>query len=178
MKKVEIVAPGDTRFIYGQQIDKFRFHEENKRVLAEGGQPAIARPLLMGITRASLKIDSFISAASFQETTRVLTDAAIAGAVDALHGLKENVAIGHLIPAGTGMRQYKGIQLSDGEHDDLDAYVAEIAEQRRKEREMSVLPLGDDQVPFVEEPAFEEDTAFEDDEGFSPVDEEPEDDPV
>ena len=173
MKKVEIVAPGDTRFIYGQQIDKFRFHEENRRVLGEGGQPAIARPLLMGITRASLKIDSFISAASFQETTRVLTDAAIAGAVDPLHGLKENVAIGHLIPAGTGMRAYKGIHLSDGEHDDLDAYVAEIAEQRRKEREMSVLPLGDEQAPFVEEPAFEEDTAFEDDEGFSPVDEEP-----
>ncbi len=171
MKKVEIVAPGDTRFIYGQQIDKFRFHEENRRVMAEGGQPAIARPLLMGITRASLKIDSFISAASFQETTRVLTDAAIAGAVDPLHGLKENVAIGHLIPAGTGMRTYKGIHLSDGEHDDLDAYVAEIAEQRRKERELSVLPLGDEQAPFVEEPAFEEDTAFEDDEGFSPVDE-------
>ncbi|HRW25344.1 MAG TPA: DNA-directed RNA polymerase subunit beta' [Spirochaetia bacterium] len=176
MKKVEIVAPGDTRFIYGQQIDKFRFHEENRRVMAEGGQPAIARPLLMGITRASLKIDSFISAASFQETTRVLTDAAIAGAVDPLHGLKENVAIGHLIPAGTGMRQYKGIHLSDGEHDDLDAYVAEIAEQRRKERELSALPLGDEQAPFVEEPAFEEDTAFEDDDGFSPVDEEPEDD--
>jgi len=175
MKKVEIVAPGDTRFIYGQQIDKFRFHEENRRVLSEGGQPAIARPLLMGITRASLKIDSFISAASFQETTRVLTDAAIAGSVDPLHGLKENVAIGHLIPAGTGMRQYKGIQLSDGEHDDLDAYVAEIAEQRRKERELSVLPLGDDQAPYVEEPSFEEDTAFENDEGFSPVDDEPED---
>ena len=175
MKKVEIVAPGDTRFIYGQQIDKFRFHEENRRVLGEGGQPAIARPLLMGITRASLKIDSFISAASFQETTRVLTDAAIAGSVDPLHGLKENVAIGHLIPAGTGMRTYKGIHLSDGEHDDLDAYVEEIAEQRRKERELSVLPLGDDQAPFVEEPAFEEDTAFEDDEGFSPVEEEPAD---
>ena len=106
----------------------------------------------------------------------MLTDAAIAGAVDPLHGLKENVAIGHLIPAGTGMRQYKGIHLSDGEHDDLDAYVAEIAEQRRKERELSALPLGDEQAPFVEDPAFEEDTAFEDDDGFSPVDEEPEDD--
>ncbi|GAB1455811.1 hypothetical protein MASR2M48_11180 [Spirochaetota bacterium] len=167
------MAPGDTRFIYGQQIDKFKFHEENRRVKSEGGQPAIARPILMGITRASLKIDSFISAASFQETTRVLTDAAIAGSVDPLHGLKENVAIGHLIPAGTGMRQYKRINLSDGEHDDLDAYVAEIAEQRRKERELSVLPLGDDQASYVEEPAFEETTAFEDDEGFSPVDDEP-----
>ena len=103
----------------------------------------------------------------------MLTDAAIAGSVDPLHGLKENVAIGHLIPAGTGMRQYKRINLSDGEHDDLDAYVAEIAEQRRKERELSVLPLGDEQAAYVEEPAFEESTAFEDDEGFSPVDEEP-----
>ena len=82
MKKVEIVAPGDTKFIYGQQIDKYRFHEENKRVVQEGGQSAVARPLLLGITRASLKIDSFFAAASFQETTRVLTDAAIAGATD------------------------------------------------------------------------------------------------
>ncbi|HOX92743.1 MAG TPA: DNA-directed RNA polymerase subunit beta', partial [Spirochaetales bacterium] len=140
MKKVEIVAPGDTRFIYGQQIDKYRFHEENRRVQAEGGQPAVARPLLMGITRASLKIDSFISAASFQETTRVLTDAAIAGATDQLRGLKENVAIGHLIPAGTGMRNYKNIKVSDSEFEDVDAYVEEVLEQRRKERELAALP--------------------------------------
>ena len=171
MKKVEIVAPGDTRFIYGQQIDKFRFHTENHRVTAEGGQAAIARPLLIGITRASLKIDSFISAASFQETTRVLTDAAIAGATDSLHGLKENVAIGHLIPAGTGMKNYKGLRLSDSENDDLDVYVAEVVEKRKKEREMAALPFGDEQA-YVEGAEFEEDTAFENDEGFSPVDEE------
>jgi DNA-directed RNA polymerase subunit beta' len=133
MKKVEIVSVGDTRFIYGQQIDKFRFHDENRKVIDEGGQPAVARPLLLGITRASLKIDSFISAASFQETTRVLTDAAIAGSVDSLRGLKENVIIGHLIPAGTGMRKYKAIKLSDPDNEDLDVYVDEILEQRRQE---------------------------------------------
>jgi DNA-directed RNA polymerase subunit beta' len=168
MKKVEIVAPGDTRFIYGQQIDKYRFHEENRRVMAAGGQPSVARPLLMGITRASLKIDSFISAASFQETTKVLTDAAIAGAVDQLRGLKENVAIGHLIPAGTGMRQYKGLKMADGEHEDLDVFVAEVLEKRKKEREMAALPFGDEQQ-YADDTEFEEDTAFENDEGFSPV---------
>ena len=103
MKKVEIVDVGDTNFIYGQQVDRFKFHEENRKVIREGGQPAVARPLLLGITRVSLNIDSFISAASFQETTRVLTDARPSpGAVDHLRGLKENVIIGHLIPAGTG----------------------------------------------------------------------------
>ena len=170
MKKVEIVAPGDTRFIYGQQVDKYRFYEENKRVLGEGGQPSVARPLLMGFTRASLKIDSFISAASFQETTKVLTDAAIAGAVDQLRGLKENVAIGHLIPAGTGMRQYKELRMADDEHEDLDTYVNEVLEQRKKERELAALPFGDDQH-YADDAEFEEDTAFENDEGFSPVEE-------
>jgi DNA-directed RNA polymerase subunit beta' len=103
MRKVEIVQVGDTHFIFGQQIDKYRFHEENRKVMREGGQPSVARPLLLGITRASLNIDSFISAASFQETTRVLTNAAIAGSTDALRGLKENVIVGRLIPAGTGL---------------------------------------------------------------------------
>ena len=111
MKKVEIMAPGDTRFIYGQQVDKYKFHEENRRVMQEGGQPAVARPLLLGITRASLKIDSFFAAASFQETTRVLTDAAIRGAKDDLLGLKENIIIGHLIPAGTGMYRYQKVEM-------------------------------------------------------------------
>ncbi|HSV57249.1 MAG TPA: DNA-directed RNA polymerase subunit beta', partial [Magnetospirillaceae bacterium] len=171
MKKVEIVQPGDTRFIYGQQVDKYKFHEENRRVLDEGGQPAVGRPLLLGITRASLKIDSFFAAASFQETTRVLTDAAIAGATDGLRGLKENVIIGHLIPAGTGMRKYRNIRLSDGEHDDLDAYVEEVLEKRRKEKELQPLMALEDRAD-LNDASFEEDTAFGDDEGFSPVDEE------
>ena len=113
LRKIEIVQVGDTSFIQSQQVDKFKFLEENDRVTKAGGQPAIARPLLLGITRASLSIDSFISAASFQETTKVLTNAAIAGSKDELRGLKENVIIGHLIPAGTGMRKYRDIHLDD-----------------------------------------------------------------
>ncbi|MHB0898250.1 MAG: DNA-directed RNA polymerase subunit beta', partial [Spirochaetales bacterium] len=167
MKKVEIVSPGDTRFIYGQQVDKYRFHEENDRVIKEGGQPAVARPMLLGITRASLKIDSFFSAASFQETTKVLTDAAIAGSVDSLRGLKENVIIGHLIPAGTGMRIYKNIKLSDNEHEDLDGYVEEILEKRKLEKEMAPIPALEDRADSSA--AFEEETVFENDAGFEAV---------
>jgi DNA-directed RNA polymerase subunit beta' len=138
MRKLEIVQVGDTQFIFGQQIDKHKFHTENARVVRQGGQPAVARPLLLGITRASLNIDSFISAASFQETTRVLTNAAIAGSTDQLRGLKENVVIGHLIPAGTGMRNYRNIRLFDDETEDLDAHVAEILEIRAREKEAEV----------------------------------------
>ena len=167
MKKVEIVAPGDTKFIYGQQIDKFKFHEENRRVIAEGGQAAVARPLLLGITRASLKIDSFFAAASFQETTRVLTDAAIAGATDVLRGLKENVIIGHLIPAGTGMHNYRNIKLSDSETDDLDAFVEEVLEKRRREKELAPLPALEDRAENGT--SFEEEEVFENDEGFEAV---------
>ncbi len=136
MRKVEIVQVGDTNFIFGQQVDKYKFHEENGKVIREGGQPAVAKPLLLGITRASLNIDSFISAASFQETTRVLTNAAIEGSTDSLRGLKENVIIGHLIPAGTGIRKYKNITLFDEHTEDLDAHVQEILEQRKTEQEM------------------------------------------
>ncbi|MBP5792519.1 MAG: DNA-directed RNA polymerase subunit beta', partial [Spirochaetaceae bacterium] len=135
LRKVEIVAVGDTRFIYGQQVDKYKFHEENNRVMEEGGQPAVARPLFQGITKASLNIDSFMSAASFQETTRVLTNAAIAGAVDTLHGLKENVIIGHMIPAGTGSRKYRDIKLFDSNETDLDAQMNEILERRKLEKQ-------------------------------------------
>ena len=134
LRKVEVISVGDTKFIFGQQVDKWHFHEENDRVVAEGGQPAIARPMFQGITKAALATDSFISASSFQETTRVLTNAAIAGSVDHLHGLKENVIIGHMIPAGTGMRNYHGIKLSDSSTADLDAQMEEILEQRRQEK--------------------------------------------
>ncbi len=149
MRKLEIVQVGDTRFIFGQQIDKHKFHEENRRVMKQGGQPAVGRPLLLGITRASLNIDSFISAASFQETTRVLTNAAIAGTTDQLRGLKENVVIGHLIPAGTGMRHYKEIRLFDDETEDLDAHVSQILEVRAKEKAEQE-ELGEDMEVDVE----------------------------
>ena len=147
LRKIEIVAVGDTKFIFGQQVDKYKFHEENKRVIEEGGQPAIGRPMFQGITKASLGVDSFISAASFQETTRVLTNAAIAGATDGLHGIKENVAIGHMIPAGTGIKNYKDIKLFDDSDRDLDAQMNEILERRRLEEE---------QESQLEEPSFVE----------------------
>src|SRR5881409_112163 len=102
MRWVKIEDVGDTEFLVDEQVDKFRFLEENERVITKGGRPAQGRPLLLGITKASLSTDSFISAASFQETTRVLTEASISGKVDHLRGLKENVTMGRLIPAGTG----------------------------------------------------------------------------
>ena len=111
MRWVKVEDVGDTTLLLEEQVDKFRFREENDRVLANGGRPATGRPLLLGITKASLSTDSFISAASFQETTRVLTEAAVAGKVDYLRGLKENVIMGRLIPAGTGLEWYRNIQL-------------------------------------------------------------------
>jgi DNA-directed RNA polymerase subunit beta' len=112
MRWVKVEDVGDTTFLLEQQLDKFHFREENDRVIAQGGKPATGRPLLLGITKASLSTDSFISAASFQETTRVLTEASINGAVDHLRGLKENVIVGRLIPAGTGMEYYRNVRLS------------------------------------------------------------------
>jgi DNA-directed RNA polymerase subunit beta' len=111
MRWVKVEDVGDTTFLLDEQVDKFRFREENDRVLSEGGRPATGRPMLLGITKASLSTDSFISAASFQETTRVLTEAAISGKVDYLRGLKENVIMGRLIPAGTGLEFYRNVQL-------------------------------------------------------------------
>jgi len=107
LQKVKVIDPGDTNFLEGEEVDKIRFGKENEKVLTEGGDPATCQPILLGITRASLRTDSFISAASFQETTRVLTEAAVQGKVDYLRGLKENVIIGRLIPAGTGMAVYR-----------------------------------------------------------------------
>jgi DNA-directed RNA polymerase subunit beta' len=136
LRKVEVSDPGDTRFLKGEQNDKVRVLEENERVRAEGEdkQPADFTPVLLGITKASLATESFISAASFQETTRVLTEAAVSGKVDDLRGLKENVIVGRLIPAGTGL-----------------AYHTE--RQRRR------LPLGQPAVPEMGEPTGEEASA-------------------
>jgi DNA-directed RNA polymerase subunit beta' len=111
LRRVRIKEVGDTDFLVGDQIEKWRFDEENTRVLEKGGEPAIAEPLLLGITKASLSTESFISAASFQETTRVLTEAAINGKVDRLIGLKENVIMGRLIPAGTGLPSYNRMEV-------------------------------------------------------------------
>ena len=111
MRWVKIEDVGDTEFLIEEQVDRFRFMEENERVIANGGRPAQGRPLLLGITKASLSTDSFISAASFQETTRVLTEASISGKVDHLRGLKENVTMGRLIPAGTGFEYYRNVRI-------------------------------------------------------------------
>jgi DNA-directed RNA polymerase subunit beta' len=102
LQKVEILDAGDTTFLIGEQVDRLEFEAENDKRLAAKERPARAEPVLQGITKASLQTTSFISAASFQETTRVLTEAATAGKVDVLAGLKENVIVGRLIPAGTG----------------------------------------------------------------------------
>jgi len=115
LKKVKVEDPGDTDLLPGGIIDNFLFEEINSKVVAEGGRPAVARPLLLGITKASLATESFLSAASFQETTRVLTDASIKGKQDQLLGLKENVIIGKLIPAGTGMSRYRSIKVYAGD---------------------------------------------------------------
>ena len=120
MRWMKVEEVGDTEFLVNEQVDRFKFQRENERVVKNKDKPATGRPLLLGITKASLSTDSFISAASFQETTRVLTEAAINGAVDRLRGLKENVIMGRLIPAGTGFRDYKRVRL-----------VEEIPERRR-----------------------------------------------
>jgi DNA-directed RNA polymerase subunit beta' len=107
LRKIRIEDPGDTEFLPGSQVNKFAFEDENERVMANGGRPALGKPVLLGITKAALTTDSFVSAASFQETTRVLTEAAINGKEDQLLGLKENVIVGRLIPAGTGFAEYR-----------------------------------------------------------------------
>jgi DNA-directed RNA polymerase subunit beta' len=111
LRKIRITEPGDTRYLWGEQIDKIDFEEENQRVDKMGGKPAEAQPVLLGITKASLETDSFLSAASFQDTTRVLTEAATMGKVDFLAGFKENVIMGHIIPAGTGFNNHRKVQL-------------------------------------------------------------------
>src|SRR5262249_32475844 len=111
LRKVRITDPGDTGFLDDEQTDRYTFDEENDKGRKRGGQPAAGEPLLLGITKASLSTDSFISAASFQETTRVLTEAAVSGRVDSLRGLKENVIMGRLIPAGTGLNRYKELKI-------------------------------------------------------------------
>ena len=119
-RKVKVDESGDTNLLPGTMIDIYDFEEVNNKVIAEGGEPAQGNETLLGITKASLATDSFLSAASFQETTRVLTDAAIKGKIDPLIGLKENVIIGKLIPAGTGMKRYKSIKIDTKKPDDVD----------------------------------------------------------
>ena len=121
LRRVRVTDPGDTSFISEEQVERYRFQEENERIIEQGGQPATGEPLLLGITKASLSTQSFISAASFQETTRVLTEASLSGKTDYLRGLKENVIMGRLIPAGTGLVMYRklGIKTENEELEEI-----------------------------------------------------------
>ncbi|NMA62332.1 MAG: DNA-directed RNA polymerase subunit beta', partial [Firmicutes bacterium] len=125
LRKVKIEDSGDTLMLPGSLVDIFDFEEENNKVVAEGGTPAQAKPILLGITKASLATESFLSAASFQETTRVLTEASIRGRTDKLLGLKENVIIGKLIPAGTGMSRYRNVAIEVEGQELLDEETAD-----------------------------------------------------
>ncbi len=138
MRWVRIEDVGDTEFLVDEQVDKFHFREENERVIASGGMPATGRPLLLGITKASLSTESFISAASFQETTRVLTEASIQGKVDFLRGLKENVIMGRLIPAGTGLEFYRNLRLQGEEEEEAAALEAVVAPSPYEEAERAL----------------------------------------
>ncbi|PIP04961.1 MAG: DNA-directed RNA polymerase subunit beta' [Syntrophobacterales bacterium CG23_combo_of_CG06-09_8_20_14_all_48_27] len=135
LRRVKVINPGDASFIADEQIEKYRFQEENERVIARGGKPATGEPILLGITKASLSTQSFISAASFQETTRVLTEASLGGKIDYLRGLKENVIMGRLIPAGTGLIMYRklGIRaVTEGE----EISFSELEEQETVEKKL------------------------------------------
>ena len=111
LRQVSVTNVGDSQFLLGEHVEKWRFEKENMKIVEQGGKPATAAPMLLGITKASLSTESFISAASFQETTKVLSDASVAGKVDYLKGLKENVIMGRLIPAGTGLKEYRNIEM-------------------------------------------------------------------
>lgn len=129
MRKVRITDSGDTDLLPGSFVDLHDYEEANRKVFLEGREPAVARPILLRITKASLETESFLSAASFRETTRVLTDAAIKGKVDRLLGLKENVIIGKLVPAGTGMARYRNLAV-DGEHESSTAESTGTADDK------------------------------------------------
>ena len=132
LRKVKVIDAGDTKFLSGESVEKFLYEEENRKSLAAGGQAATSEPLLLGITKASLTTESFISAASFQETTKVLTEAAIAGKVDYLKGLKENVIMGRLVPAGTGLAKYRSLvsKVTDATIENSDSSEQETASLR------------------------------------------------
>jgi DNA-directed RNA polymerase subunit beta' len=148
LQKVQVEDAGDTTFLEGDLVDKITFREENERVIREGGKASTFKPMLLGITKASLSTESFISAASFQETTRVLTDAAVRGKRDRLLGLKENVIMGHLIPAGTGIKEYGNIDLVHDEMADEEIEGLEEAPQELEVGGMTTPPSPGEQEPL------------------------------
>ena len=148
LKKVRVEDNGDTDMFPGSLVDMYEFEDKNKEAIDEGKRPASGKRALLGITKASLATESFLSAASFQETTRVLTEAAIKGKVDPLIGLKENVIIGKLIPAGTGMNKYKSIKIN------TELQQEEIPEQ--EELDTNIIPEFEETIEDVEEETVEE----------------------
>ncbi|MBK9709042.1 MAG: DNA-directed RNA polymerase subunit beta' [Acidobacteria bacterium] len=174
LRWVRIKDVGDTEFLLEEQVDRFRFQDENARVTAEDGQQATADPLLLGITKASLSTESFISAASFQETTRVLTEAAISGRVDYLRGLKENVIMGRLIPAGTGMDFYRRVKIAHDatmsefkaeEVDDTQSYIDAMVAASTAARTVQ------ETEPDYDEAAFEDELEVDLEDSLEPEDE-------
>ena len=163
LKKVEIVKAGDTQFVKMQKVDKNLFRRVNEQAKKEGKQPAIARPVLQGVSDAALSVDSFISAASFLSTTKVLTNSAIAGKKDELRGLKENVIIGHLIPAGTGMKRYRTVHVED---EKLLEAQAENAEAEKNQKANAVADADIEELGNMKVVGDESDTEL------SPVEEE------
>lgn len=137
LRRIKVIDSGDTSFLTDEQVERSIFQEENERVIARGGKPAVGEPVLLGITKASLSTQSFISAASFQETTRVLTEASLSGKVDHLRGLKENVIMGRLIPAGTGLPMYKKVGIIVDDQDRL-AVEEQLPEEKKDEKSLDM----------------------------------------
>ena len=146
LKKIRIEENGDTEFLPGTLVDVLEFEEVNEKLEKEGKTPAEGKQIMLGITKASLATDSFLSAASFQETTKVLTEAAIKGKVDHLVGLKENVIIGKLIPAGTGLKRYRDIQLDTGMPEEIPAEFEETAEALPEDEELLTMDDADEEI--------------------------------
>jgi DNA-directed RNA polymerase subunit beta' len=161
MRKIEVITQGDTQLLPGSEVSIHEFMDANRAMLLSGKAPAVGKVVLLGITRASLRCDSWLSAASFQETTRVITDAAIKGKIDELHGLKENVIIGGLIPAGTGILEEESFEC---EH-------APVEESQADDEEYDYVPEYED----IEEEDDEIDEFFEDDDNYYEGDEDYED---
>jgi DNA-directed RNA polymerase subunit beta' len=152
LRWVKIKDPGDTDFVLEEQVDRFHFQDENERIIKMSGKPAQAEPLLLGVTKASLSTDSFISAASFQETTRVLTEAAVSGRIDYLRGLKENVIVGRLIPAGTGMRFYRGVEIPvDQAAEDTEAITLSEEDQEEMRKDLRQMAMEESALEEAEE---------------------------
>src|SRR5437762_6076702 len=163
LKKVRIDNAGETDLLPGQLVDKTVLERENARVKKEGQEEATFEPLILGITKASLATESFLSAASFQETTKVLTDASIEGKIDRLLGLKENVIIGKLIPAATGLKRYRAIEISPSEPVAREAYERDTLLQALEEigQDGGAIDFGDLDLSFGGEPGSDRPTTHD-----------------